>query len=383
MSSPIRGGSPNNPDYYAPRRSGSDAKNVFADPPSSSADSATADSWTTRSEDAEVIVPFPRAREYLNEFEHRARSTWRTKVLVASGIAVAVLMGGIVYFGFVGTAPQVGERRPSPEPELSLATRLQTAAVDIQKAAQQVVTPTLVVNESAGDMSAPLALGLEVKNYTPGTVVALSGFPAGTSISKGAGEAGGRWRVSVGDLAGAKVTPPGGYSGVMTITAELRTGNDLPIVRSPVRLTWNARPAPAPAPAPPLASTPTPAPAPAPVASPASGQAAPKTTMPPARQLDPKEAAALLRRAEELKAAGDIAAARLLLQRVAEANNVQAAFELAETYDPVAMKKFGASSVAADPALAQYWYQRARDGKLPGTAQEPEAIASRTTAGSN
>ena len=39
--------------------------------------------------------------------------------------------------------------------------------------------------------------------------------------------------------------------------------------------------------------------------------------MPPARHLDPKEVASLLRRAEELKAAGDIAAARLLLQRVA------------------------------------------------------------------
>lgn len=105
--------------------------------------------------------------------------------------------------------------------------------------------------------------------------------------------------------------------------------------------------------------------------------------MPPARHLDPKEVASLLRRAEELKAAGDIAAARLLLQRVAETNDARAAFELAETYDPAAMKKFGGSSVAADPALAQYWYQRARDGRLPATTQEPEAIASRATAGSN
>jgi TPR repeat protein len=104
---------------------------------------------------------------------------------------------------------------------------------------------------------------------------------------------------------------------------------------------------------------------------------------PPARHLDPKEVAALLHRAEELKAGGDIAAARLLLQRVAETNNARAAFELAETYDPAAMKKLGTTSVAADPALAQYWYQRARTGKLPAAGQEPEAIASRATAGSN
>ncbi len=104
---------------------------------------------------------------------------------------------------------------------------------------------------------------------------------------------------------------------------------------------------------------------------------------PPIRRLDPKEAASLLRRAEDLKAAGDIAAARLLLQRVAETNNAQAAFDLAETYDPIAMKKFRASSVAPDPALAQYWYQRARDSRLPSATQEPEAVAIRATAGSN
>src|SRR6185295_17869082 len=136
MSSPIHDESisPNNPGYYAPRRLDVDAKNPFADQLPSPVASATTDSWSVRTEDAEVIVPFPRAREYLNAFEHRTPRTWRTKALVASGIAAAVLTGGIAYFGSMGMAPQVSEKRPPPE--LSLATRLQTAAVDIQKAAQ-------------------------------------------------------------------------------------------------------------------------------------------------------------------------------------------------------------------------------------------------------
>ncbi len=373
MSSPIHDGSisPNDPGYYAPRRPNGNGKSPLTDQFSAPSTFSTPDNGNARTEETEVIVPFPRAREYLNDFKQGTRKTWRTTALVVCGVAV-VLTGAMALFGSANIAPQVSEKRSPQESALSLASRLQTAAVDIQKASQQVVTPTLVVNESAGDTNAPLALGLEIKNFTPGATIALSGLPPGTSVSKGAAEPDGRWRLPVAQLSDVKITPPSGYDGVMTIIAELRTGSDLPIVRSPVRLTWHSSPAFVPITAPASGST---------------GQAATseKTTTPtpPARHLDPKEVAALLHRAEELKAAGDVAAARLLLQRVAETNNARAAFELAETYDPVAMKKFGGTSVAADPALAQYWYQRARDGKAPATTQDSEAIASRTTAGSN
>ncbi|HET7910396.1 MAG TPA: hypothetical protein VFL49_00025 [Pseudolabrys sp.] len=367
MSSPIHDGSisPNDPSYYAPRRSGVEAKTPLPDRLSSPSALATTDSGSARTEDAEVIVPFPRAREYLNVFDHGTRKTWRTKALVVSAIAAA-LTGGIAFFGFVSFAPRVSEKQ-TQQPELSLATRLQTAAVDIQKAAQRVVTPTLVVNESAGEMNAPLALGLEVKNYSPGAVIALSDFPAGTSISSGAAEGDRHWRIAVEELPNAKVTPPSGYIGVMTILAELRIGKDIPIVRSPVRLIWRALPSPA---------SPAPGPSSAPEPSP------PRTTAvdQPVRHLDARESASLLRRAEEMKAAGDLAAARLLLQRVAETNNARAAFELAETYDPIAIKKAGGSSVTADAALAQHWYQRAREWGHPSGSQELDAIASRAAA---
>lgn len=371
MSSPIHNDPfyPDDPDYYAPRRSHTEIKSPLAEQPSSPTALTTTGAWTAPVRNDEVIVPFPQPRDYLNGLEHGPRSAPRTKALVVLGVAAVVLTAGVALFGYPKFATPVNEQRLQ-EPAISLAARLQTAAVDIQKASQQAVTPTLTVKDSAGDTNSPLALGLEVKNYTPGAVVALSGLPVGTSISKGVAEPDGRWRVAASELPAARVIPPSGYSGVMTITAELRAANDLPIVRSPVRLTWQSRPAPVPA-----------------AASAASTQDVVTTKItkpdPPARHLDPKEAAALLRRAEELKAAGDIAAARLLLQRVAETNNARAAFELAETYDPIAMKKRGASSVAADPALAEYWYQRARDERLPAAGQEPEAIASRATAGSN
>src|SRR5262245_52339219 len=201
MSSPIHDGSisPNDPSYYAPRRSGAEFNTSVSDQLSAE--------FTTRADEAEVIVPFPRAREYLNTSDQGTRKTWPTKAVIASGIAAVVFAGGILFFGFVNVSSPPGEKSAPQEPALSLASRLQTAAVDLQKASQQAVTPTLVVSESTGDMNMPLSLGLEVKNYTLGGIIALSGFPADTSISKGAAEPDGRWRISVADLPGVKVTP--------------------------------------------------------------------------------------------------------------------------------------------------------------------------------
>ena len=58
------------------------------------------------------------------------------------------------------------------------------------------------------------------------------------------------------------------------------------------------------------------------------------TSVPSARRIDPDELAALLKRAKSLLAIGDIAAARLLLERAADAQEAEAALMLAKTYDP-------------------------------------------------
>jgi TPR repeat protein len=74
-----------------------------------------------------------------------------------------------------------------------------------------------------------------------------------------------------------------------------------------------------------------------------------------------------------LMASGDIAAARTMFERVAEAGEAAGAFALAETYDPVvfaALRLRG--GITADFALAQRWYERAGD---LGSAAAPERIA--------
>jgi hypothetical protein len=81
---------------------------------------------------------------------------------------------------------------------------------------------------------------------------------------------------------------------------------------------------------------------------------------PPAvRRIDPDELAALLKRAKGLLAIGDITAARLLLERAADAQEAEAALMLAGTYDPQVLGVQDMRSITPDPAIARAWYQKA------------------------
>jgi hypothetical protein len=82
------------------------------------------------------------------------------------------------------------------------------------------------------------------------------------------------------------------------------------------------------------------------------------------RQMDRDELAFLVRRGESFISSGDIAAARLMLQRAAEAGDVHAALALASTYDPNTIKKLGIQGLAADEAMARLWYERAAQIRL-------------------
>jgi hypothetical protein len=78
-----------------------------------------------------------------------------------------------------------------------------------------------------------------------------------------------------------------------------------------------------------------------------------------ARQLDADELETLLKRARALIEIGDIAPARLLLERAADAQQAGAALLLAQTYDPTVLGTPDMRSITPDPAMAREWYQKA------------------------
>jgi hypothetical protein len=85
----------------------------------------------------------------------------------------------------------------------------------------------------------------------------------------------------------------------------------------------------------------------------------PKPAAAPSKRLDAGELANLLKRAKGLIAVGDIAPARLLLERAANAQEASAALLLAQTYDPAVLGTQDMRSITADPEQARAWYQKA------------------------
>ena len=79
----------------------------------------------------------------------------------------------------------------------------------------------------------------------------------------------------------------------------------------------------------------------------------------PSKTLDAETLAALMTRAKSLLALGDIAAARLVLERAANAQDASAAFLLAQTYDPAVLGVRDTRSITANPVMARDWYRKA------------------------
>jgi hypothetical protein len=106
-----------------------------------------------------------------------------------------------------------------------------------------------------------------------------------------------------------------------------------------------------------------------------SPPAQPKAATMITRQIDADEVTSLIARGEELINTGDLSSARLLLRRAAEAGNARAAFALARTFDPNALKALGLRDGAPDLAEARFWYERAVKLGSPDAPQQLQQLA--------
>jgi hypothetical protein len=88
------------------------------------------------------------------------------------------------------------------------------------------------------------------------------------------------------------------------------------------------------------------------------------------RRVAPDDLAVLIRRGEEILKTGDTSAARLLLERAAEAGSARAAFVIGTSYE-----KPSPGRRAADTETARTWFQRAADLGSPEAQQRLGASA--------
>jgi len=92
-------------------------------------------------------------------------------------------------------------------------------------------------------------------------------------------------------------------------------------------------------------------------------------------RLGDDEIATLLKRGKAFLNDGDVASARLLLRRAAEAGSADAALALAATYDPLATQRYPAVGVQTDAAEARKWYQVAIELGSDAAAQQLPRLA--------
>jgi hypothetical protein len=121
---------------------------------------------------------------------------------------------------------------------------------------------------------------------------------------------------------------------------------------------------------------------PVPVTAPTAAETVTMAPAPPVRandrrplRLDSEEIAILVKRGKDLIANGDLAAARLLLRRAAEAGSAEGAFTLGTTFDPVVLQRLGAIGAAPDLAQARQWYQRAAELGSSAASQQLAGLA--------
>jgi hypothetical protein len=96
------------------------------------------------------------------------------------------------------------------------------------------------------------------------------------------------------------------------------------------------------------------------------------------RILSAEECDRLISRGEAFLAQGDVAAARLVLMRAAEARDPRAALTLGSTYDPNVLRKMGVVGVQPDADQAKAWYERAADFGSGDANQRLSALAELT-----
>lgn len=108
-----------------------------------------------------------------------------------------------------------------------------------------------------------------------------------------------------------------------------------------------------------------------------AGSAAPFPAGPARVGLDTAEMRVLIERGRQFFESGDVAAARVLFRRAAEAGDATAALAMGATYDPVVLGQHGVRGLTPDIAKARDWYEKARLLGSPEGPRRLEMLANR------
>jgi hypothetical protein len=395
MSAPSdRSNDPNSVSYYAPRGARPTrlppvepmpALMPEVPPPSESRTSLVA---ANDPFEGDIAVQRLRARRSLDpEFAPAPPLPLRNRswLAVVSRLVMVILAAAVVALIAIGQFPfPTGWRQPASERGIELASTSTRSVPAVAGKGAETLIPRLLVQGARGVSGEPAPLGVTLQGRADGGVIMITGLAAGMTLSNGSAVGADAWQVPATDavLANTWILPPKDFIGAVDLVAELHLADATVAHRRPIHLEWAAPPPPPPPPSaaaapavvaaapatvaatpPAVAAVPTQrslaAPPPAAAAPVAPTPAPPRQATP--RQLDREEIAVLVKRGKDFIANGDLAAARLVLQRAAESKDAEAALSLAATYDPLVLRELKVYGFAADIAMARMWYEKAKE----------------------
>jgi hypothetical protein len=264
---------------------------------------------------------------------------------LSAGTAADPARGGSTGPAVVNAAPAVPQSAqpvltsPATAKEIALPSNEQRVSPAAPPQAVSAHLTVGAVRPLQADEAARLAVSAEGAGAD--AAVVIDGLVPGSTLSAGTEVGPNTWRLSVLELPAAVIAPPRGFVGAMALALELRFADNTVADRKNLQLDW-------------------------------SGKNIAVPAQPPSRGHDADEIALMIKTGAELMANKDFAAARLMYQRAAEAGSALAAFALAETYDPLVVGKLNArGGITSNVALAQTWYQKAKD---LGSTDAPERL---------
>jgi hypothetical protein len=211
--------------------------------------------------------------------------------------------------------------------------------------------------------SIPLSVSIADPSASRLGLLMFRGLPGQLKFTKGF-RTGDTWLISLSELENAQLTVPGDFQGSfnMDVILVLGEGRQRHTRKISVNITSKVN----------AQTTDTAVQTPDVVREPA----AVKNDHPPQTAVSPAVEKSLLDRAAQFLKNGDVAAARLLYERLAADGSALGALSMAKTYDPEVLSELDVVGMKPDVAMARRWYERAAALGNPTAATRLRALAS-------
>jgi hypothetical protein len=195
----------------------------------------------------------------------------------------------------------------------------------------------LVAEDQRAIANEPMPLEVSVDNVVQNASLRLAGLAAGSHLTAGSQVSDSSWQLPLDHLKNVYLYAPTDFVGVMNSALDLLGPDKRLIDRREVRFEWLVK-----------------------KESPREPNSSIRTANPaPVQSLNGDLASTLMRRGQDFLGTGDIAAARILFGRLADAGIADGAFAMAQTYDPRYLSLHKVIGVVGDEPKAHAFYQQA------------------------